>query len=290
MAHVDGKTSLSWNTQTKRQCCGSSSLTSVVICFPGGPRGSCRHPRVVLTGLTFGGLVHDGLWGSSVQWQSQLLSITTLSLSVFASVCLDLVSSCHTFLSVTFFCTLHSSCFISVSFTPPLPVARLSLLLSLAIHYLPYSHIQLLCLSHFCSLVSPRFINTLPPSLPACLSVAGVTVLGRPPQGARLPQLLHVWRLGLMGVRDLCTNQTESPLSSTVQSVGRREQQEVKHSRKSYSVVMMQGDIYIVRALIKNFVFIFVYACRSCDFWSACEADEDKNEQQTVWRFPKDMR
>lgn len=48
------------------------------------------------------------------------------------------------------------------------------------------------------------------------------------------------------GVQDFCTNNTDPPLSSTVRSVGQREQPEVKCFRETYNVVMMQGDIYIV--------------------------------------------
>ncbi len=123
-------------------------------------------------------------------------SLLYFSPSLFSVLCLSRFGLWVSHLSLNFLCFffcsfLHSSCSISVSFSLPAP----SCSLFLSIHYLSFSHIQALSPSHtlLVSLsLSRSMLHPLSPSL--SLSVGGVTVLGRPPRGARLPQLLHVGR------------------------------------------------------------------------------------------------
>lgn len=113
----------------------SASSCQKLSTFLEVPGGSCWLPRVVLTGLTFGGLVHDGLQGCNVQQQSQLLSVFALpfssSLLFWSFVSPDLVSSRHTFFSLSPFFMLFPSAFfffhlhLIFTFCPSSPAASL---------------------------------------------------------------------------------------------------------------------------------------------------------------------
>lgn len=168
-------------------------------------------------------------------------SLLYFSLPLFfqSFVSQDLVSGCHTFLSMFF---LHSSCSISVSFSLSVP--------SCSLFVLPFflTHPSALSPSHIflCLIFSLLLHVSFALSLPLCRRghCAGQTAPRSPPATA-----LTCWEAG-RGAQDLCTNQANPSLGSTVQSEVQREQPEVKCSGRTYNVGVMQGDIYVVGALI----------------------------------------
>lgn len=187
----------------RRQCCACvcackwqlSSPMSVAICFPGVPGGG-------LAGFPGWSWLCWHLEDWSVMACRAVLrcsshsycpSLLYFSLPLFfqSFVSQDLVSGCHTFLSIFFlfysFCTHRVPSRSHFHFLFPL---------ALFLSYLSFSHIQAHSLPHTYSFVSFSLSCSMFHSLSPSLSVDGVTVLGRPPQGARLPQLLHVGRRG----------------------------------------------------------------------------------------------
>lgn len=183
------------------------------------------------------------LSGFSLQLSHLSLSVTLLYVFFLLSVlCTHLVPSLSHF---HFLSPLPGFFFSPLSLAPSIIFLSIAYKRSITLTF-SLTHTPFFLFSHLSAALLPLLSLS---SISRSVSVSGVTVLGRPPRGARLPPLLHVGRRGGEGARPL--HQPGWPSLKVQRAVrGQGEQPEVKRWRRTYNTAMMKGDIYTAGGLI----------------------------------------